>query len=118
MIDLRDIPALADDAALNALVETFNARIEAVDSKHHYVGNWTPTVKIGADEYVTLPTVRLVYACHKAELERARATVFAEYLLQAGRNSARDMWLKTKDWESADFMAWCREDIEWKRANT
>ena len=118
MIDIRNIPELADDETMNALVETFNARLDSAETEHHYVGNWTPCVKIGPedDDKIRLPTVRLVYACHKAELERARATVFAAHLLQCGRDEARSLWLQVEPWESAEFMRWCREDIEWKRS--
>lgn len=120
MIDIRNLPALEGDATVESLMETFNARLLYAESASEYVGNWTPCVKVGPRDadVVQLPTVRLAYACHKAELERARATVFASYLLQVGRDEARALWLKAVDYETPEFMAWCRQDIEWKKDNS
>ena len=116
-LNLAGIPALADDATLQSLIETFNARVIQAESKEHYIGNLTARVKVGEDDYVTLPTVRLHLACHKAELERARATMFASYLLQQGRETARELWKRVAPWEGQAFMGWVKQDIEWKRAN-
>jgi len=116
-VALDTLPQLAGDQTLQSLIETFNARVIQAESEEHYIGNLTARVQVGESEFVTLPTIRLVYACHKAELERARATLFASYLLQHGRESARELWKQAAPWEGPQFMAWVREDIEWKRAN-
>ena len=117
MSDIEMLPELSGDQTLQALIETFDARVISADSKEHYVGNMTARVKTGEDEYISLPTVRLHYACHKAELERARATLFASHLLQQGRETARALWKQVAPWEGPQFMAWVKVDIEYKRAN-
>jgi len=116
-LNLASMPELAGDQTLQSLVETFNARVIQAETEAEYIGNWTSTVRIGESEYLRLPTVRLVCACGKSELERARATLFASHLLQHGRETARDLWKKALPWEGQEFMAWVRTDIEWKRAN-
>ena len=116
-LNLATMPQLAGDQTLQSLIETFGARVIQAETAEEYIGNWTTTVRIGEDEYIKLPTVRLVFACGKAELERARATLFASHLLQQGRETARDLWKRALPWEGAEFMAWVREDIEWKRDN-
>jgi len=113
--DIQNLPELSGDQTLQSLIETFNARIVSAESKEHYVGNMTAKVQVGESDYITLPTVRLEYASHKAELERARATLFASHLLQQGRETARELWKQALPWEGAQFMAWVRKDIEWKR---
>lgn len=117
-IDVRNLPALESDATLDALIETFNARLIAAHDDHSYVGSWTPTIKVGPGDAdtLTLPTVRLVVATGKDELERARATLFAAHLLQAGRDTARQLWQQAAPHEGERFMAWVRADVEWKRA--
>ncbi|WP_163557545.1 hypothetical protein [Halomonas sp. NO4] len=114
---LDTMPEMSEDETLNSLLETFNARLLAAESKDHYIGNVTTRVRIGEHEYLTLPTVRITVAAHKAELERARATMFATYLLQLGREQARELWKMAAPWEGQHFMAWVKLDIEWKRAN-
>lgn len=116
MVDISSMPELADDAVLNSLIETFEARIIQAETTEDYIGNWSTRVRIGEDEYITLPTVRLVFACNKAELERARATLFASHLLQLGRESARELWKQAAPWEGRQFMEWVRLDVEWKKA--
>lgn len=117
MNDIEMLPELSGDQTLQSLIETFNARVISADSKEHYVGNMTARIRTGEDTYLTLPTVRLHYACHKAELERARATLFASHLLQQGRETARALWMQVAPWEGREFMAWVKADIEWKRSN-
>lgn len=116
-VDLQSMPELAEDQVLNSLIETFDARVIQAETKEHYIGSLTTRVRMGEHEYLTLPTVRLVVACSKAELERARATMFATYLLQLGRESAREIWTQVAPWEGKEFMAWVKLDIEWKRNN-
>ena len=116
-LSINTMPELSGDAALQSLIETFDARVIQAETKAAYIGNLTQRVKIGEDEYLTLPTVRLVMACHKGELERARATMFATHLLQQGRETARALWQQVAPWEGKEFMAWVRLDIEYKRAN-
>lgn len=116
-VNLQSMPWLGGDDAIQSLVDTFNARVVQAETDHHYIGNLTFRVQIGEGEFLTLPTVRLVYACHKAELERARATMFASHLLQQGRETARALWQQVAPWEGKEFMAWVKQDIEWKRAN-
>lgn len=116
-LNLAGIPDLADDAALQSLIETFDARVINAQSKEHYVGNLTARVRTGESDYITLPTIRLTYVSHKAELERARATLFASHLLQQGRETARAIWQQVAPWEGPEFMSWVKLDIEWKRAN-
>lgn len=116
MSDIQNLPELSGDQTLQSLIETFDARIISAESKEHFVGNLTARVRIGEDEYITLPTVRLEYASHKAQLERARATLFASHLLQQGRETARALWKQAAPWEGEQFMRWVRVDIEYKRA--
>jgi len=119
MIDTRTLPELEQDETLQALVDTFNARLISAESEHSYVGNWTPCVKLGEaqGETLTLPTVRLVYACEKAELERSRATLFAAYLLKQEKTQARALWDAASENEAPEFMRWTLEDIKWKRSH-
>ncbi|WP_299312995.1 hypothetical protein [uncultured Halomonas sp.] len=116
-LNLATMPQLSGDQTLQSLVETFNARVIQAETEEEYIGNWTSTVRVGESEYIKLPTVRLVFACGKAELERARATLFASHLLQQGRETARELWKQAAPWEGSEFMAWVKADIEWKRAN-
>ena len=81
-LNLATMPQLSGDQTLQSLVETFNARVIQAETEEEYIGNWTSTVRIGESEHIKLPTVRLVFASGKAELERARATLFASHLLQ------------------------------------
>lgn len=115
-LSINTMPELSGDAALQSLIETFDARVIQAETKAAYIGNLTQRVKIGEDEYLTLPTVRLTIASGKAELERARATMFATHLLQQGRETARALWQQVAPWEGKEFMAWVKKDIEWKRA--
>jgi hypothetical protein len=114
-VDLNSIPELGEDQVLNSLIETFDARLIQAESRENYIGNLTTRVRMGEHEYLTLPTVRLTVACSKAELERARATMFATYLLQLGRESARQLWKQVAPWEGEEFMAWVKLDVEWKQ---
>lgn len=114
-IDIQSMPALAEDEVLTSLVETFDARVVQAETKNHYVGNLTTRVRTGEHTYLTLPTVRLTIACSKAELERARATMFATYLLQLGRETARSLWQQVAPWEGPEFMSWVKLDVEWKK---
>lgn len=120
-VDVQSMPELAEDQVLDSLIETFNARLVQAESREHYIGNLTTRVRIGEHEYLTLPTIRLTVACSKAELERARATMFATYLLQLGRESARDLWMQVwpvpgeDGWETMEFKEWVTSDIEFKR---
>jgi hypothetical protein len=116
-VNFNDLPELAGDDAIQSLIDTFNARIVYAETETQYIGNMTATVQVGEDEFITLPTVRLMFACHKAELERARATMFATYLLEKGRETAIDLWKRAAPWEGKRFMEWVRLDIQWKRAN-
>ncbi len=116
-INMQSMPVLGDDKVLESLIETFNARVIQAETETHYIGNLTFQVQVGESEFLTLPSVRLVYACHKAELERARATLFASHLLQLGRETARALWKQVAPWEGPEFMSWVKLDIEWKRAN-
>lgn len=114
-IDYKSLPGFTEDSVLDSLVETFNARLVQAESKEHFVGNLTITVRTGEKDHITLPTVRLVTAAHKGNLERARATLFAAYLLRLGREEARRIFTAAMQWESEEFMGWTRLDIEWKR---
>lgn len=114
-INYKSLSGFEEDDALDSLVETFNARIVQAESKEHYIGNLTTRIQIGKEEYLTLHTVRLTFAAHKADLERARATLFATYLLTLGSESATELWKKAAPWEGKGFMAWVREDVAWKR---
>ena len=114
-IDYKGVPGFANDSVLDSLIETFNARLIQAESREHYVGNLTLTVRLGQEEYLTLPTVRIVVASRKDQLERARATLFASYLLRLSQEQARETFIKAKAWESEEFMAWTKVDIEWKR---
>lgn len=114
-IDYKSLPGFAEDSVLDSLVETFNARLVQAESKHHFVGSLTLQVRIGEDEFITLPTVRIITASHKGELERARATLFASYLLRLDRDTARDQFVAAMQWEAKEFIGWTRLDIEWKR---
>jgi hypothetical protein len=114
-IDYKSIPALAEDQTLDSLMETFNARLLMAESNEHFVGNLTVTVKIGPEEFVTLPTVRLVTAANKVELERARATLFASYLMRQSREEARRLFVAAKQYEGDSWIAWVKLDVEWKK---
>jgi len=114
---MATMPELSGDQTLQSLVETFNARVIQAETDAEFIGNWSTTIRVGEDEHIKMPTVRLVFACGKAELERARATLFASHLLQQGRETARDLWKRALPWEGPEFMAWVKLDIEWKRAN-
>jgi len=114
-IDHKSLPGFEDDSALDRLIETFDARVVQAESRESYVGNLTTRVQIGESEYLTLPTVRLTFASHKADLERARATMFASYLLTLGRETATELWKKAAPWEGKEFMDWVRIDVTWKR---
>jgi len=114
-VDLQSMPELGDDQVLASLIETFDARLIQAETRDHYIGSLTTRVRTGESEYLTLPTVRLVVACSKAELERARATMFATFLLQLGRESARELWRQVAPWEGETFMSWVKLDIAWKR---
>lgn len=114
-LDISSMPELAGDAALQSLIETFDARVIQAETEAEYIGNLSTRVRVGESDYITLPTVRLVFACSKAELERARATMFASHLLQQGRETARELWKQAAPWEGKQFMGWVKLDIEWKR---
>lgn len=116
-LNLASMPELSGDQTLQSLVETFNARVIQAETDAEYIGNWTSTVRVGETEHIRLPTVRVVFACGKAELERARATLFASHLLTQGRETARELWMRALPWEGPEFMSWVRADIEWKRSN-
>lgn len=110
-VDIQTLPELGNDEVLESLISTFNARLVQADTAEHYIGNVTTRIRLGEHEYLTLPTVRLTLACHKAELERARATMFATYLVQLGRDSARNLWKQAAQWEGSEFMSWVKLDV-------
>lgn len=113
-IDYKGIPGFTEDSTLESLMETFNARLVQAESREYYVGNLTLTVKTGENESVTLPTLRLVTASHKAELERARATLFAAYLLRLDKAQARRLLDSAALHESDEFIGWTKIDVAWK----
>lgn len=114
-LSLTEIPELEGDENLQQLIDTFDARLVAAQTKHHYVGTVSSSVRIGEDDYIRLPSVRLTLCVHKAELERARASLFAAWLIRQSQEEARRVWKLAAQWEGKEFMAWVREDVEWKR---
>ena len=117
-VDLQTLPELGDDAVLQGLISTFNARVIHAETEAAYIGTLSTRVKLDdpeGDTHLTLPSIRLVVACSKAELERARATQVAHYLIGLGKESATELWHRIAAGEGRAFMAAVKRDVEYKR---
>lgn len=115
--DERMLPEFQDDETLKRIIEMFDARVEYAHNPNQVIGSMSMKVRTGEDDWLEMQPVRLVTATSKANLERARAVQFAEYLLGQGRQTARGIWQQAAQWESEMFMEWVKTDVAQLRQN-
>lgn len=112
MLDLhKQIPELADDKTLQTLIDTFDARLVSAQNKTLFVGDLNTSVKVGPDEYVTLPAVRIVMVERKDRLEEARASMFAYWLAHRSAADQAKYGKGAGEHESSEFIKWVKRDF-------
>lgn len=103
------LPELADDPTLAALIETFNARLVYEHNATHYRGALGMSVRIGEAEQYQLPHLFLHAPVPKWELEQVRAQQFATELLRMSREQMAGMGQAAAQYESPEWMGWVRD---------
>ena len=107
----KQIPELAADETLQTLIDTFDARLVSAQNKTLFVGDLNTRVKVGVDEYVTLPAVRIAMVERKDRLEEARASMFAYWLAHRSASDQAKYGKGAAEHESAEFIAWVKRDF-------
>jgi hypothetical protein len=115
------LPEFFDDVSketIQTLIETFDAKLVRAQNDTHFVGVLDFRVQYGEDKFIKLPAVNIIHVEHKANLERARATMFAEYLINYQAKHGTE-WMsklakKVGQYEGDTFIGWVRIDYKWK----